>query len=241
MQVPAAHAIPYLAAGAVVFLELATPSFINEYDSRPNGLFVEYLIYPKEVAGTLLAGYGFQLLGAAVAVMLAVELLRRALRSSLRLPRRPMHVVAALVLTPVLFVLCVAAMRSSFDHRAANPSMAALSRDPMVNDLGLNSLYSLLYAVSELQSEPQDGFRYSSMADAEALSRVQAEMRIAPRDFVPGAIPTLHRQIATGAPARPKNLVIVLEESLGAEFVGALGGLPLTPNLDSLSRQGWWF
>jgi phosphoglycerol transferase MdoB-like AlkP superfamily enzyme len=41
--------------------------------------------------------------------------------------------------------------------------------------------------------------------------------------------------------SRPKNLVIVLEESLGAEFVGALGGRPLTPNLDTLSKHGWWF
>ena len=54
-------------------------------------------------------------------------------------------------------------------------------------------------------------------------------------------MPTLHRQNATVPLARPKKLVVVLEESLGAEFVGALGGLPLTPNLDSLARQGWWF
>jgi phosphoglycerol transferase MdoB-like AlkP superfamily enzyme len=226
---------------AVVFLELATPSFINEYDSRPNELFVEYLIYPKEVASTLLAAYGYQIFGATLAVIAAVVVLRRALRRSLRPPQRPMHVVAALVLTPLLFVLCVTAMRSSFDHRAANPSMAALSRDPMVNDLALNSLYSLLYAVSELDSEPQGGFRYGSMSDAEALQRVRTGMQIAPQDFVAGAIPTLHRQTATTTPTRPKNLVILLEESLGAEFVGSLGGLPLTPNLDSLAHQGWWF
>ncbi|MCU0764105.1 MAG: sulfatase-like hydrolase/transferase, partial [Hydrogenophaga sp.] len=33
----------------------------------------------------------------------------------------------------------------------------------------------------------------------------------------------------------------MLEESLGAEFVGALGGLPLTPNLDRLASEGLWF
>src|SRR5882672_538816 len=51
----------------VLFVELATPSFINQYDSRPNRLFVEYLIYPKEVVSTLVGGYGFQVLGAAIA------------------------------------------------------------------------------------------------------------------------------------------------------------------------------
>ena len=33
----------------LIFMELATPQFIIEYGSRPNRLFVEYLIYPKEV------------------------------------------------------------------------------------------------------------------------------------------------------------------------------------------------
>ena len=32
-----------------------------------------------------------------------------------------------------------------------------------------------------------------------------------------------------------------MEESLGARFVGSLGGLPLTPNFDELSKEGWSF
>ena len=33
----------------IIFMELATPSFIMQYDIRPNRLFIEYLKYPKEV------------------------------------------------------------------------------------------------------------------------------------------------------------------------------------------------
>jgi phosphoglycerol transferase MdoB-like AlkP superfamily enzyme len=66
-------------------------------------------------------------------------------------------------------------------------------------------------------------------------------MQIPHQQFIAGDIPTLHVQPATVPRARPKNLLIVLEESLGAEFVGALRGLPLTPNLDALSRHGLWF
>jgi phosphoglycerol transferase MdoB-like AlkP superfamily enzyme len=47
-------------------------------------------------------------------------------------------------------------------------------------------------------------------------------------------------QTATRQTARPKNLVIIVEESLGAEFVGALGGRPLTPRLDALAHEGIW-
>jgi len=40
---------------------------------------------------------------------------------------------------------------------------------------------------------------------------------------------------------KPKNLVIILQESLGARYVGILVGLPLTPNIDALYKQGWGF
>ena len=39
------------------FMEIATPQFITEYDTRPNRLFIEYLKHPKEVFGMLWRGY----------------------------------------------------------------------------------------------------------------------------------------------------------------------------------------
>ena len=33
----------------IALLEFATPQFLYEYDSRPNRLFIEYLVYPREV------------------------------------------------------------------------------------------------------------------------------------------------------------------------------------------------
>ena len=41
----------------LAFMEAATPTFISEYDLRPNILFVEYLKYPKEVGLMLIGGY----------------------------------------------------------------------------------------------------------------------------------------------------------------------------------------
>jgi phosphoglycerol transferase MdoB-like AlkP superfamily enzyme len=232
----------YLVAvfGLALFLELATPSFINQYDSRPNRIFFEYLIYPKEVGSTLIAAYGPQLIGAGIVIVAALLLLARGLRPAFAATRR-VNVVTALLVTPVLLVACVMAMRSTLDHRAVNPSTVARSTDPMVNDLALNSAYTVLYAAVEEQAEPEGGFRYGSMSTSEAVRRVKAAMQVPPEDFVAGDIPTLHREAATVVRERPKNLVIVLEESLGAEFVGALGGPPLTPRLDELSRQGIWF
>lgn len=59
-------------------------------------------------------------------------------------------------------------------------------------------------------------------------------------DYISDEIPTLTNNSATYQ-GKPKNIVIVLEESLGAQFVGTLGGRPLTPEFDRLAEQGWLF
>src|SRR5690606_20281971 len=40
---------------------------------------------------------------------------------------------------------------------------------------------------------------------------------------------------------RPLNIVIIVQESLGAQYVGNLGGMGLTPHLDALAQTGWNF
>ena len=50
----------------MLFLEISTPSFVTEYGVRPNRLYVEYLIYPKEVLSMLWAGRKAELLLAVV-------------------------------------------------------------------------------------------------------------------------------------------------------------------------------
>lgn len=236
---PLLHAYFVACFAAVVFMETATPPFLTQFDARPNRLFVEYLVYPKEVGSTLLTGYSLQVLAAVIAVAVAAWLLQRALRPALRATRK-VHWAAAIAAAPLLFAACVMAGRSTFDHRAVNPSMVAISTDPMVNDLALNSAYTVLYAVYQDHYELPGGFRYAPMPESEIQRRVKAGMQVPADAFDAGDIPTLHHQTATTRLPRPKNLVIVLEESLGAEFVGALGGKPLTPSLDALAREGWW-
>ena len=41
----------------IAFIELSTPAFIQQYDIRPNRLYIEYLKYPKEVFSTLWHGF----------------------------------------------------------------------------------------------------------------------------------------------------------------------------------------
>ncbi|OEF02613.1 hypothetical protein A136_08340 [Vibrio crassostreae 9ZC13] len=223
----------------LVFMELATPSFILEYDVRPNRLFIEYLIYPKEVFGMLWSGYKPELfIGAFVssATLYWGWKFTRHLVTSLTFPRwywRP-------VLAVLVIALGVMGARSSLGHRPLNPAMVAFSTDPLVNDLIINSSYSLAFAAKQLKDEDSAFKYYGAMDNDEVIRLVRESTGLSEQEFFSDSSPTMayHQASYKG---KPKNLVILLQESLGARYVGALGGLPLTPNLDQLMTQGWNF
>ena len=149
--------------------------------------------------------------------------------------------LSVLFLTPLLLLTCLVLIRSTTDHRPVNPSTVALSKDPLFNELALSSAYTALYAVYETRLESAGGFRYAEMDEDSVFSEVHANMDECETGFQSEAFPTLHMQISSAPLDKPKNLVIIIEESLGAEFVGSLGGLDLTPNLDDLANEGIWF
>lgn len=223
----------------VMYMELSTPSFIMEYDVRPNRLFVEYLIYPKEVFGMLWSGYKLELFIGTIASIVTVLggwKLSGHLVKGLTFPRWYWRPVMALCVVAI----CVMGARSSLGHRPMNPAMIAFSTDPLMNDLALNSSYSLLFAVDQMQSE-DDAFKYYGKMDTKQIVKlIRQSTSLSAEQFVSDEQPSLAARKATYQ-GKPKNIVILLQESLGARYVGALGGLPLTPNIDAIMQEGWNF
>ncbi len=229
----------WLVAGLwiMVYMELATPPFIMEYDLRPNRLFVEYLIYPKEVFSMLWQGYKIELfigLVGSIATLWLGWIFSGKVTENVRQIKWQWRPVLAIAVV----LLGVLGARSSLGHRPLNPAMVAFSSDPLVNDLVLNSSYSVFFAINNMKSERSADKFYGQMSQDKIIELVKASS--AKHDFVQGSLPTLNVNNATYQ-GKPKNLVILLQESLGARFVGGLGGLPLTPNLDKLLEEGWNF
>jgi len=219
-----------------VLLEISTPQFINEYDTRPNRLYVEYLNSPQEISLMLWHGYKGLLvvgvIGIGVLGWIGFRLLpTRHLDAKLKLWLRPLFSAAA-------FVVLLLSARGSLEHRPLNAAQVAFSSDSMINSLPLNSLYSVANALRGMASERSAAAVYGKLPEAQmqSLVRAAADLEGAPLD---PRSPSMHRQQASAKPARPLNLVIVLEESLGAQYVGSLGGADLTPELDALGKQGW--
>lgn len=225
----------------VVWLELGTIPYIDQYDTRPNFIYVEYLLYPREVLSMLSAAYGVLIIIVGLATLGAAYLAWRLSRSAavFKIHKRWL---GALLLTPLLMMVVFIMVRSTLDHHPVNPSTVAFTTDSMVNQLPLNSPYTLIYAIYEQYRDSKKGAaNYGKMDRRVALETVVEFAGLAGQVDLESDTPTMHEQIATRRLARPLNLVIILQESLGAEFVGSLGGKNLTPNLDALAHEGIWF
>jgi phosphoglycerol transferase MdoB-like AlkP superfamily enzyme len=218
----------------LVTMEAITPDFVDQYDVRPERLFIESLGFSSEIAGTLWMEYGAHLL-------LALGLVLGSLLASLWLGRRLAAPVTAwpwwkrafamLACAPLVFL----GARGTLRHRPLNAAMVAFSSQNLVNQLALNSTFTAVRAWRDVRHERAPAELYGQMPRAEVLARAAKYGACAAGD---GPVPFLHVQQPREILERSRNLVILLEESLGAEFVGCLGGKPLTPNFDALTREG---
>ena len=219
-----------------LLMELSTLDFINQYDTRPNRLFLDYLIYPKEVVGTLIKSYLPSLI--ITTILLGIALFF-AFKHGKKLfyPQESNYKTKLLLFLFVAFFLFWGARGSLTSKRPINGSNAIFCSDQMTNSLGLNSLYTVAFAAYAMKHEG-DVKKYGKMDELEAYSRVKKYMDVT--EFIPSEVPFLHLQKPDTT--QPKyNVVIFLQESLGAEYVGCLNGLPLTPELDKLSKEGLLF
>jgi phosphoglycerol transferase MdoB-like AlkP superfamily enzyme len=116
----------------------------------------------------------------------------------------------------------------------------ALTGDSMVNSLIINSGWSVLDAVNSMRREAVSPEIYGEFPTEQVFPEVKAAAWLRDYSFTNPNLPTFHFQQAAVKRDKPLNLVIVLEESLGATFVESLGGLAVTPELEKLKNEGWW-
>lgn len=220
----------------LVLLEVSTPQFIVEYDSRPNRLFVAYLTSPREVGTMLWRGYKPMLVVGvliwAVLGWLGITWIARPA------PALDLGLWAQVGVTVGLFVVLFLVGRGTLGHRPLNAAHVAFSSDAMINMLPLNSAFVVANAIMDMRDDKPASAVYGNMDEAHmrdivcAASGNDATLPDPER-------PILHRQVATATHERPRNIVIIVEESLGAQFTGCLGGKGYTPELDALAEKNW--
>ncbi|MGB1198560.1 MAG: LTA synthase family protein [Thalassotalea sp.] len=226
----------------VLFFELATPAFINEYGLRPNRLFIEYLTYPNEVIKMLVNGHLLTLIIVTTALTLIFVFIKKLSQYIIKQGHSTRGIPPTARVTSffILFVALFLCARGTLGHRPINPALVYFSTDPLINSLTLNSIYSVSYAYKQMGNEKNSAKIYGKMPKEKIISIVQQQSKIPLRSFNTPHKPSLSTRLPTYQ-GPTKNLVIILEESLGAQFVSSLGGLNLSPEIDKLSNEGWAF
>ncbi len=222
-----------VAVFSALFVAMAEYYFFDEFNSRFNFVAVDYLVYPTEVAGNIWQSYhtGIVLTAVGLVTVVVVGILWRFTRSAGVTP--PVQRLAFAAGFGLL--LAVATVTVS-------PALSQVSENRALNEVAENGYYSFWMALLGTDA-PYEGL-YATRPQPAVLARLHHllgdDPAMVPGSFVPGS--TL-RRIENPGPRRRLNVVVVLEESLGSEFIGALhppgpGQESLTPRYDGLAKEG---
>ncbi len=218
---------------ALIYLAITQYFFFDEFNSRFNLVSVNYLIYPYEVFVNIWQTYHvlWFLLGTGILTLLAQIFLGSWL---VRPQLPPAHFTSRLKFTGLhicLVILLLAVFStdslSLFSNRVANEIAAN----------GISSFFRALHT-----NELDYNLYYRTIDRATAFSIMQKELL--PDGGKPEvSLPPMNRTFPGYSDGLGKlNIVVIVEESFGAQFVGTYGDARgLTPSFDRLAGRGVLF
>ncbi len=215
------------------FLCLSEWLFFEEFQSRLNYIAFEYLAYPSEVCCNIWQSYPIPLLvglvlGVGSGLFLAFRgPFLRSINLPLPWPRRLLLLGTYLAATAGLW------LATSMDDMQ-------VSDNRMVNECANTGLYSFVYYVWTCRFDFNQ--LYLTLDEQEAVAAVQSAVFRAGGQRHLGSFNPLDRLVRSDRPRKDYNVVLILEESLGADFIGVLGNTQgLSPHFDELSERGLLF
>lgn len=226
--------LPLALVGALM-VALSEFIFWNEFSARFNFIAVDYLVYTREVIGNIRQSYpvGWILLGIGA---LGALLFGRMARPLWRMASAPGFDRRLRLLTAVS---CLALPWAAMTWVTDTPRQWLSNAS--ARELAGNGYYDFVRA---FRHNDLDYMHFYVTLPAAEVQEVMGHTYGLDKTGGSGADP-LHtgRQIAADPTKEGQyNLVLVSMESMGAEFIAALGGAPdLTPNLNRLAQESLFF
>ncbi|MFA7382222.1 MAG: sulfatase-like hydrolase/transferase [Desulfurivibrionaceae bacterium] len=229
---------------ALVFSALAEWLFWDEFGVRFNFIAVDYLVYTHEVIGNIRESYPvpqlLALVGGTAALIFVVirpwiEAVIYSVRQqgALSQPASGLAVRLAIgavfLLLPLLVFLTVdgALPGASFENRYEN-------------ELAENGIYQLFSAFRN-NSLDYASF-YIKMDEGTVFNGLRTLLKTKNSRYVEDNSTDIERELVSIHPEKRHNVVLIMVESLSAEYLGAFGNTGgLTPNLDALAKDGLLF
>jgi len=221
----------------LLFGAVAEATFWLEFATRFNFIAVDYLLYTHEVIGNIRESYPVPwiLTGIALAALAITYALRGWLRRADATPlsrgRRMTYATAAVALPALAMSV------ASIDQMGRIGNAYA-------DELAGNGLFTFSAA---MRRNELDYDRFYATMPQEDADRILAGLGVDRRPLRPPTAPKVVAHESTelhvpGMPAKPRHVVLIMVESLSAEFLGAYGSTKgLTPNLDRFAREGLKF
>lgn len=126
--------------------------------------------------------------------------------------------------------LCLFGIRGKIAHPIRQGD-ACYSNNPYLNQIGLNPCFTLFKSYIT---------RVNLMDTDLAIKNTKNILHI--NNSIDSISPIAHNVINSGEPKRKYNVVLVIMESMSANYMGVFGNQNnLTPNLDSLSKISYFF
>lgn len=216
-----------------LFIECASFPFFVQYDLRPNYLFIEYLEYPQELTSLLFKDYKFQFIAVFILIIATIRIYSKSKFINFEQVFKQNYISRILILAPILLVLFLG-IRSSLGHRPVNISDALYSENRVINEITKNSLHSLGYAYYSNKKAENNISKYGKIDIKEAYKVASLAIGINYKDEKK----PFYREVKSKLDSKKqKNLVIFIQESMGAQFTGFIGKQNFTPNLDNLAQD----
>jgi phosphoglycerol transferase MdoB-like AlkP superfamily enzyme len=226
-----------LNAVALVFIAFSEYTFWEEFSTRFNFIAVDYLIYTQEVIGNLRESYpiGWMLTGVLAIATTLTWVFRRLILS---LPAAGHNKQARLIYIALAFLM------PTLSWTLSDIDQMAFSNNAYANELSGNGVMTFGAALRRNELDYERFYVTLPEMDAakilielgserETLSEALNSDEGESGGFDQSRIPLMHP---------PKHVVMIMVESLSAEFLGSFGNpKQLTPRLDEFAQKGLLF
>lgn len=227
------YAVGFAFTYLMFFNVVAEYTFFDEFATRFNFIAVDYLIYTNEVISNIRESYPVNvilavlLLVAAIAFLPVKKHLARSFDYRSTFGAR-LKTGALLLLLPLL----------SFGF--VDLSLTKISPNNYADELAGNGVYSLF---SAFRNNELDFNKFYITRDVKAvMARLKGSLQEKNSHFVVSDGPSITRIIQPTGMEKHHNIVLIVEESLSAEYLASFGNTNgITPNLDKLAKESLFF
>ncbi len=230
---PVIYLFSFVILYLLVFNSFAEYFFFDEFGVRFNFIAVDYLIYTHEVVKNIMESYPMPAILTAIAVISLIILMsfRKLIDSSIAVRsslKQRIKIGFVFIFIPILSFVFV------------DLDWAKISANNYANELSANGIYSL-FAAFRNNKINYETF-YATRDDRAVFQKLRFLLSERNNSFADDNIFDITREIKNTGEEKRLNVVVIVEESFSAEFLGVFGNRNnLTPNLDRLAKESILF